>query len=481
MKWTPKRAFPGEKAPYWAKRICFLLSSTTLLHAVSCREETLAPIQDVHAEIEDIGTLVTVEWLVPGSTPQRSWVELTGSDGSETSVEAQRQEDGTYRAQVYQLKPGMVYEYRAAIFKDGYIARSGDYKLTTNTVPVVLPDLDIYTSDASGGTDGLILTTLISNISYPVILDADSDLVWWYVEDNGKLTATRAQLSVDGESILFNGFNIDDYFVGEDGSTETAEDDAFIYKVSLDGTQSSVFTTPTAHHDFTELPDGTLAYLTAEFQEVGGKMVRGDGVAELSPDGSIVQVWSAWDDPELYASWYDSHYFTLPMANALEYVESDDAYYVSIGQVLDGGCFLKLDRSSGQLLWVFGGEASDFDMAAVQRAFSHQHQFDVLDGGLLIFDNGVDNIMDSRAVEYSLDQDSMQADETWSYHADPPLYTYALGDASRLPGGGTMITWGTAGQLDELNPDAELVRQLRTEIGAGIGYISWLDGLNAEL
>ncbi len=480
------RRKPNLDIPWWARwtfpssRFSPGLLVVVLMGAPSCREDIISPFDEVHAFVGDIGTMVTVEWVISGSSPQLSWVEVTGFDGSERTVDAERDADGTYRARVFQLEPNTPYHYQAAMFRDGYIARSAQKTISTNAVPQVIPELNVEETGSGVGTDGLLLTVLISNISCPVILDANSDLIWWYIQDDEDLAATRALLSSDGEHVLFNSFNVDAVFPSEEGDTGTEVGESYIYKVSLDGSEISVLETPMGHHDFTQLPDGTLAYLTAEFQEHEGQLVRGDGVVELAPDGTVTQIWSAWDDPELYSSWFPSQDFVLPMANALEYVESEDAYYVSLGQIIGIGTFVKIDRGTGEPVWLLGGETSDIEILSQEREFSHQHQFDVLDNGILMFDNGLEIDMDSRAVEYSLDQHSMQAEQVWSYHAEPALYTYAGGDASRLPEGGTVISWGTAGQLDELDPDGQLVRRLNTQLGAATGYLQWLDGLAAE-
>ena len=101
----------------------------------------------------------------------------------------------------------------------------------------------------------------------------------------------------------------------------------------------------------------------------------------------------------------------------------------------------------------------------------------LVEGGLLVHDNGSPDTASSRAAEYALDANGGTAELVWEYFPDPAYSNYALGDVSRLPSGHTLVTWGMAGQVDEVDADGALVWRLNVELGAGIGYTTWLEQL----
>ena len=204
-------------------------------------------------------------------------------------------------------------------------------------------------------------------------------------------------------------------------------------------------------------------------------MVEGDGIVEIGPDGTFTPVWSVWDhleyDPGMEvdpgAGW--SH------ANALQYDKTEDVYYLSLRNF---DSILKIDRATGEVLWTLGGQHSDFTLAnGDKRLFQHQHQFRILDGGVLVFDNGTSEQFDSRVVEYALDEDQGRAELAWEHHDEPPVHTLALGDVERLENGNTLISWGAVGQVDDVTPEGERVWRLHVEIGHGFGYTIWREVL----
>ena len=80
-------------------------------------------------------------------------------------------------------------------------------------------------------------------------------------------------------------------------------------------------------------------------------------------------------------------------------------------------------------------------------------------GHLLIYDNG--NLLPaprhSRAVEYALDTVAKTAAMVWEYLPNPPIYTFAVGSVQRLENGNTLVGFGLAGQIHEVDANARLV------------------------
>jgi len=105
--------------------------------------------------------------------------------------------------------------------------------------------------------------------------------------------------------------------------------------------------------------------------------------------------------------------------------------------------------------------------------FQRQHQFEFIDGGVLVFDNGLVSESHSQVIEIALDTGAWTADLASTYESDPSLYSMVLGDVARLPNGNDLVAWSTAGVVEEATPDGEVVWKLQTQLGGGIGYVTW--------
>lgn len=119
---------------------------------------------------------------------------------------------------------------------------------------------------------------------------------------------------------------------------------------------------------------------------------------------------------------------------------------------------LKIDRSSGAILWQLGGKTSDFTFAN-DAGFAFQHDARRLPNGhLTLFDNGNGlHPTYSRAVEYAIDETTKTVTRTWQV---TDTHTVAIGNVQRLPIGNTLVNWGLAGKLTEVTPDEQVAREL---------------------
>ena len=126
---------------------------------------------------------------------------------------------------------------------------------------------------------------------------------------------------------------------------------------------------------------------------------------------------------------------------------------------------------------MLGGPHSDFELDTGGAEFSTlQHQFEILDDGIVIFDNREADTP-SRAVEYALDEATGVATQRWEHISEPPFFCYGMGDVDRLASGDSLITWSTAGVIDEVSPDGEVQWEVQLDLGAGLGYLTVVDTL----
>jgi arylsulfate sulfotransferase len=249
-----------------------------------------------------------------------------------------------------------------------------------------------------------------------------------------------------------------------------------IVSVSIDGSEKIEQIVPGAHHDMVELPDGIIATIvTSEAPKGWSTGAVSDTIVEIAPDGTWTEIWSSWVELDLKSAGVSGH-DNWTLGNALDYVDEEDAYYLSMKSL---GGMARVDRGTGATEWVLGSEIDDFEYEDGTEPVDLQHGVDRVAGGILIFDNGSPDRGYARVVELSLDEDEMTATEVWSYVRDPKVDVYAMGDVARLPDGNTQIVWSTSGEIRTVTPEGETVWKLNTDLGEGISYVQPLEAWGA--
>jgi len=336
-------------------------------------------------------------------------------------------------------------------------------------MPQLQLDEETYRPDLA--TRGFLLTGFIP--AMPVIVDGDGDVVWWADPGfEGPMNLNRLLLAPDGRSLLYHAY--------ESGAVGgSSSDNRWARRHALDGTLLETIPLPMSHHDLTELPDGTLAVLMYDPVVVDGEEIDCDRLVEVAPDGTETDIWSTWGTVEYDPDLVPGQGVRWGHCNALQYDAGEDAYYVGCRHF---STIFKIDRQTGATLWRIGRTESDFAIASGDEEdwFLNQHQFRVLDGRLVVFDNGEEGDAETLVAEYSFDTGTWEAELVWSYQPDPPFGVYALGDAHRFESGNTLIAWSTAGRLEEVATDGSQVRVYDFAIGTGLGYLSWVESLYPE-
>ena len=421
---------------------------------------------DMSIELSDeVPTVATVRWEANDAGAE-TWLEASAGS-HQVIVPATLDDEGIAEVLVLGLKADKGYDLRVVERRGEEELRSQSEELQTGPTPPVLADLEADRSNDDH--DGYLFTSIASEPSWAVIIDADGDYVWWHQPDDiQNIFIPRVVPSWAGDGIIYHAATT---WIGSPEDHETTRE---MLHVAWDGTVQRRYDVVRVHHDFVELPDGTIAAVRYHTQNVGDEQVEGDRIVEFRPDGTEVEIWSIWDheeyDPDVVYGTGDTGW---THCNALDYDVDEQAYYISSRHL---HTIYKVDRATGDLLWRFGGDHGDF--AAVHwPPFECQHQFEPRDGGLMVFDNSCPELMESRAVEFTLDEDAGLAQEVWSHQTDPPLWSYGFGDVTRLDSGNTLITWSTAGQMNEVTPDGDSVWQLNEELGGGFGYTVWRGGL----
>jgi hypothetical protein len=206
-------------------------------------------------------------------------------------------------------------------------------------------------------------------------------------------------------------------------------------------------------------------------------VVEGFIFQELDAARNVVFQWRSWDHMEITD-------LTAPHIaltdSAIDYVHGN-----SVELDHDGGFIIssrhinevtKISRETGEIVWRLGLNAknNEFKFLNDDRGFSHQHDARRLpNGNITVYDNGVLlNPEYSRAIEYSVDEESRVAALVWEYRSTPDIYAGFLGNFQKRVDGSATIGWGGTIEnpnITDLHPDGSIALQL----GLGPGYISY--------
>lgn len=229
-------------------------------------------------------------------------------------------------------------------------------------------------------------------------------------------------------------------------------------------------------HEFVILNNGNALMIGYDPQKVdmskiivGGypdATVVGGIIQELDKNKNVVFQWRSWD-----------HIPITDTYNSLKDTFIDYCHLNAVEQDIDGNILasfrttsqvIKISRQTGEIIWRLGGKQNDFEFVNDRfdsLAFSYQHDVRITDkGNLTLFDNGNQHSPNySRAVEYKIDELSKTAEMIWEFDENKRHFGFAMGSARRLPGGNTIIGWGTGGVpsdkpvFSEVNSNGEVV------------------------
>ena len=196
---------------------------------------------------------------------------------------------------------------------------------------------------------------------------------------------------------------------------------------------------PGLHHEFVQLPDGTLVWGSQDHDST-------EALVEMAPGESDQTIlWTCADN------WPGSGRDCE--SNGLWYEESTDSFIYSF---YTNNSLLEVDHQTGESLWwageVDGGYA--FDPASSQ--FSWQHGVSITNEGRLLLSSewpyGGRN-QTTWLMEYEIDRPSHTLHYVWG--SDSEIYASTNGDALRYDNGNTLHVVGAAGVIREVNPAGE--------------------------
>ncbi len=412
--------------------------STEVPGELACEFEVDASLSAV------IPTVGIVEWSV----------DVTGVEAGVDSALIEFGQDAEYgleapvdleepgrRTLLLGMKPSARYHFRVRARVGARECESDDYLITTGQLSNGIDAVDIQTPQPERVAGGFLVGSNWS--SGPLfILDADGDVVWWY----SIAGMSRARISHDAKYM---------WMLKANPSEESTPD---VRRITMDGLEEVSFPEfGDAHHDLVTLPEGGVAFIQ--------RTQDCDRIMEWSEDGGLREVVDVrqahrGDGPRCHT-------------NSLLYWPDDASFTFSD---LVHNVYVKVTRD-GEVEWVLGGSTSDFSGDGASWQNQHGHHLLAADR-LLFFNNGPlggGEDKSSKALEVSLDFDNMTATKVFRY--DGPVYTPVLGDVQRLENENTLITFASAGVIQEVDASGDVVRQMTWPLGTALGYMTQRNSL----
>ena len=217
---------------------------------------------------------------------------------------------------------------------------------------------------------------------------------------------------------------------------------------------------PNQHHDARRTPEGGAVYLAIErVPDHIARRVKGgipgsesngmwaDVIVEVDSTGQRVWEWHAYQhlDPETDVITFNdrrdewTHGNTVaPLPGGRIMVSFRNISMVAI-----------IDKASGEFVW-----KTRYGMLAQQHDPSL-----LLDGNILVFDNGAHRSDSSRTESRVIEVDPRTNEIVWEYRDSPGhnFFSSFISGARRLPNGNTLITEGDFGRMFQVTPGGEVV------------------------
>ncbi|MFI3170191.1 MAG: aryl-sulfate sulfotransferase [Faecalibacterium sp.] len=208
------------------------------------------------------------------------------------------------------------------------------------------------------------------------------------------------------------------------------------------------------HYILSAYVEETVDNIPEEYSETGVQSLSTTVIQEVE-DGEILFQWQSSDYTELYTLNYinqpDAEDLTRDTEYPIDYVHfnsievdpNDNNFILSFRRI---SAVIKIDRETGDIIWVLGGEGDEFGLTEEQK-FSRQHFARYADDETItVFDNGTAN-RQTRVVSYVLDEENMTVVEYESYQIDGK-YSSFMGSTMRLNDEALyLVAWG-GGNVD---------------------------------
>jgi len=346
------------------------------------------------------------------------------------------------------LLPERSYAVSAVAYGLGGTAVGNPVRISTDTLPSDLPRYAVSGSDPAPGY------VVFAAGAYGLVIDNTGRVVWY-------------RRFADGPGLNFmaqpNGHYV--------ARPTTPERDDLEPWLEIDPAGNVTRTLGCAHglqprfHDLITLQDGSYWLMcdevrTMDLSSLGGAgtaAVMGTALQHISASGTLLFDWSAFDHfaiTDLDSADRTGASVNWTHGNSLD-LDTDGNLIVSFRNL---GELTKINSVTGAVMWRMGGRRNEFTFSeSPSPAYARQHGVRVAGAGTLLLLDNVGNPRESRAERYTVDEAARTARLSHSYGSNPGVVTLIGGSVQSLAGGRTLVTFGTAGRVEEYDADGRLM------------------------
>jgi hypothetical protein len=217
--------------------------------------------------------------------------------------------------------------------------------------------------------------------------------------------------------------------------------------------------------DYWLLCDETRTMDLSALGGVAGALVTGTVVQHISAGGALLFEWSPFDHfsiTDMDVSARSGATVNWTHGNAIDFDDAGNLLvsFRNLGEVA------KIDARNGDVLWRLGGRRNEFAfIGAPTPSFIGQHSARAsAPGALLLLDN-IGDPAQSRVERYDIDENARTARLVQSYGSTPAVSTLIGGSVQSLPVGRTLVSFGTAGRVEEYDANGQVVWRIEGHAG----------------
>ena len=360
-------------------------------------------------------------------------------------------------ALVLGLLPATTYRAQMVAFNQCGATMGDELAFATGALPA---DLPVYTGIGSRPSTGYVV---FAARSYGLVIDHTGRVVWYHRFPNG--LGLNFQAQPDGR-------------YAARPPVATGEVASW---VEIDPAGAIVRTLGCAHglpprmHDMLAQPDGSYWLLCDEVRTIdlssqgrsSQALVLGTDVQWRSALGEVLFEWSPFDHLAVTLSVLDPADLAGPVinwthGNAID-LDDDGNLLVSFRNLSE---VTKIDTRTGAVVWRMGGAHNEFTFENVNGpAFVHQHGVRAAGRGRLLLLDNLGEPLGSRAERYEYDDSRRVARLSDTYVSSAGLVAQIGGSTQQLPEGGTLVSFGNGGAVEEYDTAGSVVWKLQGNPG----------------
>ena len=354
------------------------------------------------------------------------------------------------------LLPSRRYTLRAIAYSAGGNTVGDPVEITTDALPW---DIPTYAASGADPSPGYVV---FAAGKYGLVIDNTGRVVWYHQFPHGAGLSFMAAPS--------------GHFVAKPQTSTPSPTDPWV-EIDILGNVTRPLPCglglQARPHDLIGQTDGSYWLMcdevrTMDLTSIGGvaaARVTGTTVQHVGADGALLFNWSAFDHFEITdgpASDRTGSNVNWTHGNAID-LDADGNLLLSSRNLSE---VTKINGVTGAVIWRMGGRRNQFTFVdSPSPAFGGQHSARVSGPGEITLLDNVGTPGESRGERYTIEEATRTARLARSYGSSPEVVTQIGGSVQRLAGGRTLVSFGTAGRVEEYDDSGRVMWRIDGQPG----------------